>query len=85
MALSEYDNDFVHKYVGKEPSGASFNQIVLDRENKPHNPMINAGAIMVSSLLHREDDAADRFDWLQSKYRSVLDIGRRGEVTRTKN
>lgn len=71
LALSEYDHEFVHKYIGKEPSGTSFNKILLDKDHKPHNPMINSGAIMVSSLLHRHDTAADRFDWLQSKYKSL--------------
>ncbi|XP_022300661.1 glutaminase kidney isoform, mitochondrial-like isoform X1 [Crassostrea virginica] len=53
----------VHKYVGHEPSGRSFNEISLDYQNKPHNPMINSGAIIVSSLLKPELSLPDRFDW----------------------
>ena len=68
LALTEYGNDHVHKYIGKEPSGITFNAIALDRQNKPHNPMINSGAIMSVALLQPERDLADRFDWLQSKY-----------------
>ena len=41
----------VHKYVGEEPSGVVFNAPVFDKQGRPHNPMVNAGAIMVSTLL----------------------------------
>ncbi|WP_130803225.1 glutaminase [Acinetobacter ihumii] len=37
--------------VGVEPSGEAFNQISLDKENRPKNPMINSGAITTHSLI----------------------------------
>ena len=43
--------DNVHKWVGEEPSGAAFNAPVFDEQGRPHNPMVNAGAIMVCSLI----------------------------------
>uniref|UniRef100_A0A915A2P0 glutaminase n=1 Tax=Parascaris univalens TaxID=6257 RepID=A0A915A2P0_PARUN len=53
----------VHGYVGQEPSGRLFNEICLNHNKKPHNPMINAGAILVVSLLKRNNSLSDRFDF----------------------
>jgi glutaminase len=43
----------VHKFVGEEPSGVAFNEPVFDKNGRPHNPMVNAGAIMVCALLRK--------------------------------
>lgn len=61
----------VHKHVGREPSGRSFNEITLNRSHLPHNPMINAGAIMCSSLIYPEQSLADRFDHVMSIWKGL--------------
>lgn len=67
IALEQLGADTVHRYVGQEPSGRNFNELVLDYNMKPHNPMINAGAILVCSLLKtlvRPDmTTAEKFDF----------------------
>ena len=53
MALDQHGRDFVSSRVGVEPTGDPFNSIItLDESSKrPHNPMVNAGAIAIASLI----------------------------------
>ena len=62
LAVEEHGEEKVHQHVGSEPSGHSFNEITLDPLKRPHNPMINAGAIMTSSLVRPDLCPADRFE-----------------------
>lgn len=71
LALEEHGEDYVHAFVGREPSGRIFDDLTLSEEGKPHNPMINAGAIMCSALIRPDLDVADRFDYVRSKWRAL--------------
>jgi glutaminase len=44
---------------------------VLNREGLPHNPLINAGAMMVASMVHPNDEPAKRFDAVLDFYKQM--------------
>uniref|UniRef100_A0A3P8YTW7 glutaminase n=1 Tax=Esox lucius TaxID=8010 RepID=A0A3P8YTW7_ESOLU len=64
VAIHEAGTEKVHSYVGMEPSGLKFNKLYLDEEDKPHNPMVNAGAIVISSLIKPGSNKAEKFDYI---------------------
>uniref|UniRef100_A0A8C9XTN7 glutaminase n=1 Tax=Sander lucioperca TaxID=283035 RepID=A0A8C9XTN7_SANLU len=64
IAVHEEGSERVHRYVGMEPSGFKFNMLSLDDEDKPHNPMVNAGAIVISSLIKPRSNKAEKFDYV---------------------
>lgn len=71
IALDEIGRDAVHSHVGREPSGRGFNELTLNQAGLPHNPMINAGAIMTSSLIKPGLPLADRFDHVMQVWRAL--------------
>ena len=71
LALEDRGSDFVHTYVGREPSGRNFNELTLNDEGIPHNPMINAGAIMCSSMIQPDLDVAARFDYFLNRWTAI--------------
>ncbi|XP_061760580.1 glutaminase kidney isoform, mitochondrial-like [Nerophis ophidion] len=64
IAVHELGSEHIHQFVGKEPSGFRFNKLSLNEEDKPHNPMVNAGAIVISSLIKPDSNKAERFDYI---------------------
>lgn len=56
LALEDNGREATLRRVGVEPSGDPFNSITFDEvNNRPFNPMINAGALVATSLVHGGD------------------------------
>mmetsp|Transcript_6187 Transcript_6187/g.9731 ORF Transcript_6187/g.9731 Transcript_6187/m.9731 type:complete len:1302 (+) Transcript_6187:185-4090(+) len=66
IAVEQAGSEEVHKHVGYEPSGRNFNELTLNKYGLPHNPLINAGAIVTSSCIMPDSSPADRFDFVTS-------------------
>jgi glutaminase len=70
LALQNLGREFVHSKVGVEPSGEAFNSIVeLEKStHRPYNPMINSGAIAISSMIR-----AKSFGERQGKFMEMFE------------
>ncbi|KXO99633.1 glutaminase [Tsukamurella pseudospumae] len=60
LALQTLGIEAVGERIGVEPSGEAFNGISFDAQGRPENPLINAGAIVCTSLIPAAD-GAERF------------------------
>lgn len=75
LALMDRTGEEVFARVGMEPTGDPFNSIYkleVQKPAKPLNPMINAGALVVSSLI--------RGDSVEERLERVLDLVRKMAV-----
>ncbi|XP_058249226.1 glutaminase kidney isoform, mitochondrial isoform X3 [Hemibagrus wyckioides] len=66
IAVHDHSTEYVHRFIGKEPSGLRFNKLFLNEDDKPHNPMVNAGAIVCTSLIKQKASNAEKFDYVMN-------------------
>ncbi|XP_025758603.1 glutaminase kidney isoform, mitochondrial isoform X2 [Oreochromis niloticus] len=66
IAVHDHGTEYVHRFIGKEPSGLRFNKLFLNEDDKPHNPMVNAGAIVCTSLIKQGASNAEKFDYVMN-------------------
>lgn len=73
MALEDHGRDELFEKVGVEPTGDPFNSLIrLDEASKrPYNPMINAGAIATTSLIHGKNPT-DKLNRLLAMFKRYL-------------
>lgn len=71
LALEEYGQD-VHKFVGSEPSGRDSNDLVLNSDGLPYNPLLDSGGLMCSSLIRPDLNTPDRFEVVVNTWTSLF-------------
>ena len=72
MALQDCGIAEIFSKVGMEPTGDAFNSMMkleIVRPSKPFNPMINAGAIAITSMINGDGDK--RFDKILNFFRRI--------------
>lgn len=75
LAILDNGEEYVFSRVGMEPTGDPFNSIKkleTSSRKRPYNPLINAGAIAVSSMI-KGKDAREKFERLLDFIRKITE------------
>ena len=70
MVLNDLTPEVVHKYVGQEPSGKSFNELTLDYQRKFLNKQALIKLIFVQENLKTSNLNFSKFLRIQNKFGS---------------
>lgn len=72
LALDDHGREKVLSRIGVEPTGDAFNSIILEpSSHRPHNPMVNAGAIAAASLIEGPGPA-ERLNHMLDMFRRFI-------------
>lgn len=71
LAAHEHGIDVVHRHIGREPSGIKADELVLDSNGLPHNPLINSGGIMACSFIKSDLTPVKRFEYILSMWKKL--------------
>ncbi|MGZ0152343.1 glutaminase A [Kribbella sp. WER1] len=74
MALEQLGPAEVHQWVGQEQSGGTFNdyRLSLGDGRRPHNPMINAGAMATLALVDHGKQTSDRYRTVRGTWTRMM-------------
>lgn len=71
IALETQGETYVHKHIGREPSGKRFNEVTLNDQGLPHNPLINAGGMMCCALIEPDSSPSLRLDTITKVWQQL--------------